>query len=261
MKMHLFVISVLLVLGFPFIMTEVVESFNTCSDFFLNGQPPVIPGILGNSVSQDNNRYKLICQKYKGAYRFATVYDTTSKIPVFSAYKYTGKKSFKRPDVNWMIEPEAINEDYSGNCKVNRGHLFPNSHAADEDTAESTFTLTNAVPQMISFNSGSWSDMEEETKKIINNCKNENKILAHVLTGAIPGNSTLDKKVNIPSFMWMAFCCYNSTEKKWVSQAYWAPNVEENKKVKIVYESVQKLQDFFNQNEMENVQLFTNNCN
>ncbi|XP_073677587.1 endonuclease domain-containing 1 protein-like [Garra rufa] len=233
--MHLFVISVLLVLGFPFIMPEVVDSFNTCNGFFLNGQPPVIPGILKNSVSQDNNRYKLICQKYKNAYRFATLYDTVNKIPVFSAYKYTGKGVFKRPKVEWMIESQAISKDYrNNNVNVSRGHLFPCSHAADVCSAKSTFTLTNTVPQKKSFNEGSWSQMEDETKNIMNNCKNEmNKVSVHVLTGAIPGKDKLNRKVNIPSHMWMAFCCYKSIENKWVSKAYWAPNIEEeNKKEK-----------------------------
>lgn len=108
MKMRQFVVSALLVLGFPFIMTEVVTSFNSCKDFFLDGQPPVIPGIVRNSVSQDENRYKLICQKYKNAYRFATLYDIANKIPVFSAYKYTGKGNFKRPKIKWMIESEVM---------------------------------------------------------------------------------------------------------------------------------------------------------
>lgn len=85
---------------------------------------------------------------------------------------------------------QAVNEDYrNNNYNVNRGHLFPCCHAADEDTAESTFTLTNAVPQKISFNGGSWSRMEDENKNIMNSCKNNNnEVLAHVLTGAIPGN-------------------------------------------------------------------------
>lgn len=106
--MRLFVIiSVLLVLGFPFIMTEVVESFSTCSDFFLKDQPPDIKDVLNNSASQDNNRYKLICQRYDNEYRFASLYDTMKRIPIFSAYKYTGHYD-EKPHLPWMVEPQVM---------------------------------------------------------------------------------------------------------------------------------------------------------
>ncbi|ROL41336.1 H-2 class I histocompatibility antigen, K-D alpha chain [Anabarilius grahami] len=103
----LVIISVLLVLGFPFIMTEVVESFSKCSNFFFEGEPPKIEGVLKDSTSQDNTRYKLICQKYKNYYRFATLYDTTMRIPIFSAYKYTGHYG-KTPRIQWMMEPQVM---------------------------------------------------------------------------------------------------------------------------------------------------------
>ncbi|XP_043074279.1 endonuclease domain-containing 1 protein-like [Puntigrus tetrazona] len=281
MKMWLFVVSVLLVIDFPIIKTEVVNSFEKCKNYFLNEQPPVIPGILNNSDSTGNNRYKQICQKYKNAYRFATLYDTENKIPVFSAYIYEGKKeNFTRPNPKWMIESElespvaemtvltcanqAIREDYRNNSyNVDRGHLFPSCHAANKVTAKSTFTLTNVVPQKISFNGGSWSRMEEKTKNIMDTCINSNNnVSAHVLTGAIPGEIKLNKKVNIPLYLWMAFCCYNKTEEKWVSQAYWAENIEENPvdEKTIEQKSVRELQNFFNETWVPNVQLFDNYC-
>ncbi len=68
----------------------------------------MIKGILEESASQDNTRYKLICQKYKNNYRYATLYDTTNKIPVFSAYKFTGKRFYQRPKRQWMIEPQVM---------------------------------------------------------------------------------------------------------------------------------------------------------
>lgn len=157
---------------------------------------------------------------------------------------------------------QAINEDYFNNSyKVNRGHLFPLCHAADLDTAKSTFTLTNAVPQKVSFNGGSWSRMEEKTKNVMNSCKIDNNVLAHVLTGAIPGNNELKEKVNIPSYMWMAFCCY--VGNKLFSQAYWAPNEEEEdpKELKTINEkSLQELQEFLSQKLRTKVQLFENDC-
>lgn len=108
-KMHLFVVSVLLVFGIPCTMTKLVDSFSTCPDFFSEKTPPVIPGILEDSGSKDQNRYKLICQEYpKDIYRFATLYDKKHKIPVFSAYKYTGKGDFRRPNNDFRIEPEVM---------------------------------------------------------------------------------------------------------------------------------------------------------
>jgi len=103
--MRLFVVAMLL-FGFPFIMSKVVDSFRNCREFFFHGQPPMISGILNDSVSLDNNHYKIICQKYKNEYRFATFYDTTNRIPVFSAYGYIGHCK-GRPQIPWMIEPQV----------------------------------------------------------------------------------------------------------------------------------------------------------
>ncbi|KAL1277324.1 hypothetical protein QQF64_023997 [Cirrhinus molitorella] len=261
MKMCLLFTSVLLVLGFPCIMTSVVDSFSTCKSFFFKEQPPVITGVLENSVSKDNNRYKLICQKHEDDFRFATLFDTIAKIPLFSAYKYTGNQENK-PHIRWMMEPQlepldgtmsepgtnqASQEDYWDEKTLERGHLFPNGHAPDEITAESTFTLTNAVPQMITFNKGSWRAMEQNVRNYMHsNCRDENNAnntLAYVLTGAVPGNRKM-KRVNIPSHMWTVFCCYNVNSKEWVSQAHWAENKDEKKANPIATKTLQQLEEF-----------------
>ncbi|XP_016399277.1 endonuclease domain-containing 1 protein-like [Sinocyclocheilus rhinocerous] len=280
-KMHLF-FSVLLVLGFPFIMTEVVDPFSKCSEFFFKGEPPTIKGILEKSASQ-NNRYKLVCQRYKNKYRFATLYDRTGRIPVFSAYTYTKRQEdFKRPKIPWMIEPQleiltaemrdpcvnqACTEDYWNKQDLNRGHLFPQLHAADKDTAISTFTLTNIVPQKISFNDGSWNLMEKKVKNVIDShCRDEkdsNKILAYVLTGAVPSqNELLNEKVNIPSHMWTVFCCYNSKSKKWESQAHWAKNIDESKDEHktISEQSLENVQEFLKGEYKGEYTLFQGDC-
>ncbi|XP_055075395.2 endonuclease domain-containing 1 protein-like [Misgurnus anguillicaudatus] len=276
-------VSVLLLLICPSVISKVID-FSECSQFFNQEKPPVIPGILENSHSMDN-RYKTICQKYENEYRFATLYDTTNRIPVFSAYRFTEKQSkCKRPHIKWRIEPElelltsdkmkvkisyenqATDEDYTNNnYNVNRGHLFPSCHSGDEVTARSTFTLTNAVPQKISFNSGSWNRLEMKTKDLMDNyCRDkndQNKVLAHVLTGAVPSKdkNQLNNRVNIPSYMWMTFCCYNSTSSSWVSQAYWAPNEDENKIITISKISLGKLQEFLSEEWVKITKLFDNN--
>uniref|UniRef100_A0A8C1S4P3 Si:ch211-133n4.10 n=1 Tax=Cyprinus carpio TaxID=7962 RepID=A0A8C1S4P3_CYPCA len=264
-KMRFLVVSTLLVFGFSFIKTEVVNSFSTCSDFFLNGQPPVIPGILENSVSQDNNRYKLICQKYQNAYKFATLYDTQKKIPVFSAYRYTGSYEGE-PRIPWMIEPQledydaamrepCVNQAFPGDywaqnpstrTLVNHGHFFPSGHATDSITAESTFTLTNTAPQYDSFNNGSWNPMEQTVKNTMNSdCRDNSALLEkRVHWGAVPSKANLlNKRVNIPSSMWTVFCCYNSKTSTWVSQAHWADNKDKKEKT-INAKSLEKLQKF-----------------
>ncbi|XP_067284660.1 endonuclease domain-containing 1 protein-like [Pseudorasbora parva] len=258
--MRLLVIFALLVLGFPSIMAEVVDSFSKCSDFFIKNEPPEIEGVLKNSVSQDEDRYKLICQKYDEQYRFATLYDIREKIPVFSAYKFTGIYK-KTPHIQWMIEPQlepldgemsepganqAVPGDYWNQKTLDRGHLFPNGHAADEINAESTYTQTNSVPQESSFNSGSWKLMEQSVREFMNsNCRGQNyKILAYVLTGAVPGNTHLNNRVNIPSYMWTVFCCYNAKLKAWESKAYWAENKEEEDPKPIDAKKLEELEEF-----------------
>ncbi|KAI7798640.1 endonuclease domain-containing 1 protein-like [Triplophysa rosa] len=274
--------SVLLLLAFPSVISEVVD-FSECSEFFYKGQSPVIPGILENSRSQDN-RYKTICQKYTNKYRFGTLYDTTNRIPVFSAYKFTSENTTKRPHLKWMGEPQleppsdemgvpyenqATDDDYvqteMQKHTVNRGHLFPCCHAVDPDTARSTFTYTNIVPQKISFNSGSWNRMERETIKVMSeHCRDkmdQNNVLAHVLTGAVHGINKLNERVNIPSFMWMTFCCYKSSTSSWSSQAYWAPNQDEKiNNVTIAEIRLERLQELLSTEWVNITQLFTNNC-
>ncbi|XP_055768567.1 uncharacterized protein LOC129844689 [Salvelinus fontinalis] len=61
-----------------------------CTEFFLEGKTPNLPGILDGGTVQNQSRYKLICQKFNKTYSFATLYDMTNRIPVFSAYTFTG---------------------------------------------------------------------------------------------------------------------------------------------------------------------------
>uniref|UniRef100_A0AAY5K5B8 Uncharacterized protein n=1 Tax=Esox lucius TaxID=8010 RepID=A0AAY5K5B8_ESOLU len=195
-------------------ISHVVNHFSQCKEFFLKKETPDIRYIL-----KDGN-------KYKNDYRFATLYDTTNRIPVFSAYKFTGAVK-GRPGQAWMIEPDAVDADNEKNTlHMDRGHLLPCSYTPDIDAKKSTFTLTNAVPQASSFNQVSWRKMECSVRKFLeNNCIDANRNLqAYLVTGAVPGNNYLNNKVNIPSSMWNAFCCYNSNKKEWIAQGYWGEN-------------------------------------
>ncbi|XP_038588243.1 endonuclease domain-containing 1 protein-like [Micropterus salmoides] len=235
-------------------VAEVVKSVSDCDQFLLNKTPPDVTSIL-EGKKMDENRYKFICQTYDNKRRFLTLYDTKNKIPVYSAYKYTGgteKGPFKRP--KWKIEPQLegkTNEkmmcnaddntiyvkqagikDYKTKEGFNKGHLIPYSYGSTTSDKKSTCTLTNIVPQAITFNGGSWSTMEMCVKCVMDKyCKiNNGGTKAYVVTGAIPNdrNKQLNKKINIPDKLWSAFCCYSPEEKKWIASAHWGENVPEN---------------------------------
>ncbi|CAL8325979.1 unnamed protein product [Lota lota] len=236
--------------------TEVVNSVSNCTEFFLNSIPPNIGGVLHDGKIQDQNRYKPICQTFNNSRRFMTLYDTDMKIPVFSAYKYTGDAGVKKPNNCWMIEPQledihsnvnmivdkrpqnnqASDQDYNNSQPYyDRGHLFPNCHAKNWEDKKSTFTLTNIVPQVKTFNGGSWARMERFIKCVMDKyCLDQNnKHEAFVVTGAIPSaNNNLNNRVNIPKTLWTAFCCYNYRENKWLACAHWGKNNKNQKNIK-----------------------------
>ncbi|XP_064787003.1 endonuclease domain-containing 1 protein-like [Oncorhynchus masou masou] len=283
-------LSTLLLLSLlPPALSHVVLKFSDVSDcetFFLDGTTPNLPGIfVGGMVhnqGQNQNRYKLICQKYNNIYRFATLYDTTNRIPVFSAYTFSGKV-VGRPKQSWMIEPQlenindqrdmkvdnkavtnqAVDTDYKkNNLDLDRGHLFPCSYAPDDDAKRSTFTLTNAVPQKRSFNQRSWAKMECKVRKALEvHCKdNNNKIKAYVVTGAVPSSNKLNDRVNIPDLMWTAFCCFDNKLKDWVTQAHWGENQNEDKGKTLTPVTLGALEDKLNQIYSVGVKVFDNKC-
>uniref|UniRef100_A0AAQ6ID00 Endonuclease domain-containing 1 protein-like n=1 Tax=Anabas testudineus TaxID=64144 RepID=A0AAQ6ID00_ANATE len=272
LKMWCFLpLAVLLLLFISPTETKVVQGMAQCEGFLLN-KPPQVPGILEKGQIRKQNQYKLICQTYENKTRFVTLYDTKNKIPVFSAYKYKGDDKTGRPqDEIWKIEPQlenmngdknmedcdakktytnqAGNNDYKNNKDYNRGHLFPSSFGFDKTDKISTFTLTNIVPQAISFNSGSWKKMENYIKCILENyCENNNNNPeGYVVTGAKANeeNKTLNNRVNIPSMLWSAFCCYSQQNKTWIAGAFMGDNVPDKSKTK--YLQMETLEKLYNE--------------
>ncbi|XP_038827150.1 endonuclease domain-containing 1 protein-like [Salvelinus namaycush] len=290
-------LSTLLLLSLlPPAFSHVVKKFSDvpeCTEFFLGGTTPNLPGILVGGTVKDQNRYKPICQLFEytkknvvyKTYMFATLYDTTNRIPVFSAYTFTGVgSSEKRPD-KWMIEPQldggidtvmsletqevtythqAVNQDYDKdgkNKKVNIGHIFPKSFAHQPVNQNSTFTLTNSVPQVKTFNEGSWGTMECKVRKILlKQCLDNNVIKAYVVTGAVPSKSnTLNNRVNIPDIMWTAYCCLNK-KNKWMAEAHWGENKEEPNKQVLNPHTLAELYDMLKQHYPGDVQVFPEKC-
>ncbi|XP_029610694.1 uncharacterized protein LOC115194912 [Salmo trutta] len=230
-------LSTLLLLSLlPPALSHVVERFDPlCQKFFMKGTTPNLPGILIGGKVEDQNRYKLICQLFNNAYRFATLYDTFNKIPVFSAYTFTGASTDCRPKHQpWMIEPQLNGE-----------------------------TNNPEMQKVVSFNGGSWREMEENVRgKLNTDCINNNgKIKAYVVTGAVPSSSnTLNNRVNIPDLMWTAYCCYNSEKDKWMTKAHWGENQNEDKKKTLPSHTLSELYDMLDRHYGGAVQVFPEQC-
>ena len=130
---------------------------------------------------------------------------------------------------------QAINHDYKLSY-WDKGHLNPNFFQTGEGR-KATFTLTNAVPLHPAFNRVYWFELEKQAKKImykycfdiqgkpVDEIEDDedadaegtgitNTDKTYLITGAIPsgGNhlQTLKRKgkVNIPSVIYTAACCF-----------------------------------------------------
>ncbi|XP_036413170.1 endonuclease domain-containing 1 protein-like [Colossoma macropomum] len=262
---------VLLLLALSGCSSEVVPDFTqTCPDFFANpggtrSPPTVFTG----------NNYKQICQKREITYEYATLYDTTNRIPVYSAYKFEGLKSCIRID-NWYIEPQlevlgpkmisessmiqnqAINQDYAKKSRpmYDKGHLAPVHHARSQSCSYATFTLTNAAPQDRSFNRGQWRKTEEGVAEDVKHkCKGN---YVYIVTGVVPGPNTLNNRVCIPSHFWTAYCCLDNNLKVTDSRGFIGNNINVSVENKTVSELEGKLTNLYGKGTF---QVFAGNCN
>ncbi|CAK6978127.1 endonuclease domain-containing 1 protein-like [Scomber scombrus] len=229
-------VSVFLLLALGYLATaEVVAFAGKCNKFFLKKQPPTGPA---------GPQYREICQKRDpaGNYEFATLYDTSNKIPVYSAYKFQSNGGCSR-DTSWYIEPQlddptkgpemntegtvtepprgdnqALNDDYH-KSGYHRGHLVPVYHRNTKACLDATFTLTNAAPQSPKFNSGAWRVAEATVaKKLDTDCLNKG-FKAYIITGVVPGNTDIKGNnppnpgsVNVPDYFWSAYCCVDNNK-------------------------------------------------
>lgn len=122
-----------------------------------------------------------------------------------------------------------------------------------------TFSLTNVVPQNPKLNQNAWADHESDLVKIFNaQCDK-----AYVLVGAIPSADNWIiknnvKRVNIPDYMWNAYCCIDRNGFPIRSGAAVALNTEQNL---VEAYTLSKLVDFLQQYSNTPVEeLFQNQC-
>lgn len=55
----------------------------------------------------EEQSFTKICQVYNGKPHFVTLYDSYSRIPVYSAYTFKRSDGSKKVDVPWMYEPQV----------------------------------------------------------------------------------------------------------------------------------------------------------
>ncbi|NWW59745.1 ENDD1 protein, partial [Ifrita kowaldi] len=219
--------------------SEVVKSSASCPKFFYRNTAP------DNALEPANPVW--ICQGYNNSYHFATLYNRTLRIPVYSAYIYQpgpgnrSKSWFIEPQVSvsltahhppsietqYKISPQqigqsqAITRDYRKLQGLDRGHLSPSGPQSGNNRKSAAFTLTNIVPQNSTLNKGAWKDYENQTMAQ----KTQGCATTYVIMGAVPGSSYIaDNGVNKHSHLWSAACCQTNTNMK-----TWTVIAENNK--------------------------------
>ncbi|XP_051948681.1 endonuclease domain-containing 1 protein-like [Xyrauchen texanus] len=206
------------------------SSGRVVKDFFgIDGCPQFFP-IPGGPTVPSDPKFVQICQDHNGIDRFATLYDTVNRIPVYSAYQFSphvsvsGSSSYWRKENNLRDDQQALNDDYLNTC-YERGHLYSVYQNNNEDGVRATFTLTNAAPQSHYFNV-QWFNFAE--KPIVEDvemaCGKKPPFGAYIVTGVVPSNppkylTDLDSGkarrgvlVNVPHVFWNAFCCKDNNQ-------------------------------------------------
>ncbi|MEQ2179045.1 hypothetical protein GOODEAATRI_020471 [Goodea atripinnis] len=87
------------------VSATVSNSFRDCSRFFYMQTPPA--GIRRTSL-------KNICQKYADKLRYATLYDSSRHLPLYSAYIFKKSDGKRRADTPWMYEPQVERAGHFG---------------------------------------------------------------------------------------------------------------------------------------------------
>ncbi|XP_039530920.1 uncharacterized protein LOC120481362 [Pimephales promelas] len=165
---------------------------------------------------EGQHREKDVIYKYNPYFKYATLYSTHHRIPLYSAYRFNpecGNDSRRKDD--WHVEPQlsgyptrymvretdlrnlaldedvikrsqAVSSDYSFSG-YDRGHLKPSSFDCG-DGRKATFTLTNAAPMDPDFNRVHWEQWERNLKSFLLNQRKSDEGLAtvYIVTGTVP---------------------------------------------------------------------------
>ncbi|NXH22624.1 ENDD1 protein, partial [Bucco capensis] len=203
------------------VVGEDEPGFAECNVFFLGQVPP---------EGFTEPFHVKICQQYNRKPRFATLYSTKDKIPLYSAFKYS--KAAPSEEEHWLLEPQvddpendlhemaheaaitgtvanlganqALTSDYVG-TGYERGLLNP-SLLNEEDFQMATYTLTNSVPLSPALSKSWHRDIRRVVEQALApHCSKKDHL--YLLAGAIPSRVLVKGKVSVPESLWLAACC------------------------------------------------------
>uniref|UniRef100_A0A8C1EVV3 Uncharacterized protein n=1 Tax=Cyprinus carpio carpio TaxID=630221 RepID=A0A8C1EVV3_CYPCA len=241
-----------------FTLSKIADNnFSECKKF-LNNVPPDFTAPAGVSVVP-------ICQcvwdvkNDEQIYLYATLYSTTWKIPVYSAYVF-GSPNIRRCDT-WYIEPQldgdpepcvrpegygteigknqAVNKDSHENG-YDKGHFFPVLQTSNHLSMLATSTLTNTALQKSTFNRNAWLRHEKAVIEDLKSCDKE----AYVVTGVVPDTKVkINNRVTASKYYWRATCCLKGGQ--YIGKGYCGPNKQDKVQELTIEELNKKLQEFY----------------
>ncbi|KAM3837595.1 endonuclease domain-containing 1 protein [Vipera latastei] len=221
------------------VVSDEQAGFAECDVFFYQQAPPA--GFPAEQVAK-------ICQKYRGQPRFATLYSTREKVPLFAAFRYAEEgapageqqqqqQEEEEEEERWLVEPQiddpgnnqaemmpeaelaesvehlgknqALTADYV-DSGYERGRLNPSSLHKD-DHRVATHTLTNTVPLSPPLQDlWHWEVEQLVSHALAPHCQNGKDL--HLLSGAMPSSLKAKDKIAVPKFVWLAACCDSGAE-------------------------------------------------
>nr|XP_056714839.1 endonuclease domain-containing 1 protein [Euleptes europaea] len=242
--------------------------FAACDGFFLARAPP--EGFPGPPA------HVKICQVYKGEPRFATLYSTRDKAPLYAAFAYTQAEPSPGGEESWLVEPQiddpknglegmmpeaevtgsvenlgenqALTADYT-DSGYKREHLNPSSlHKGDHQAA--TNTLTNAIPVPSAVQeTWDWEVSNLVSRGLAPHCEKGKNL--YLISGAVPSSVKAKDKISVPEALWLAACCDDGS-KSW-SMAFDKPVAAGSRLEELTLKELEKKLP-------EGTQLFKDHC-
>ena len=163
-------------------------AFAACEQMFPYGKPVV------------SGNFTELCRK-----GYAVIYNNEKKIPFVTYELLTpqtigrgqSERTSFRVDLDINVKYRSTPKNYESTGDIyDRGHLANAQNAGDDEAMRDTMLMSNIVPQVNSFNRGSWKTLETHIAKDV-----RRGATYHVITGAIPSDQTISNKVNIPKYL------------------------------------------------------------